>query len=240
MPNYYGPRIVTNGLVLCLDAANPKSYPGSGTAWTDLSGNRYDGTLTNGPIFYNINGGRIDFDGTNDVCTTSVVPGSASIPTNSFTYEVWCRPAATINLPAEATSGTAALSTQMTVIGPINYASNSGAGLSVGTNGICVLEHGSSYLPSLLTATVTISNTLISQIVAVYTNKQTSLYINGTFVKTGLTSLKTTVYADFTQVGNGPYSPFSGSISIAKVYSRALSATEIRQNYNTNKGRFKL
>jgi hypothetical protein len=35
----YNPRTITDGLVLCLDAANSKSYPGSGTTWTDLSGN---------------------------------------------------------------------------------------------------------------------------------------------------------------------------------------------------------
>jgi hypothetical protein len=235
-----GPKILTNGLVLCLDAANRKSYAGSGTIWRDLSANDYSGSLTGGPTFNTTNGGRMEFDGADDVCTTSVVSPSAGIPTNNFTYEVWCRPAGTINLATEATSGTTALSSERTVIGPINYGSNSGAGLSVGTNGICVIEHGSSYLPSLLTATVTISNTLISQIIAVYTNKQPSLYINGTFIKTGLTSLKTTVYGDFKQVGSGPYSPFLGSISIAKVYNRVLSLTEIKQNYDANKGRFGL
>ena len=63
---YYGPRIVSNGLVLCLDAANKRSYPGTGTTWTDLSGNSNNGTLTNGPTFSSANGGHIVFDGTND------------------------------------------------------------------------------------------------------------------------------------------------------------------------------
>ena len=45
MPNNYGPRLVTDGLVLCLDAGNSKSYPGSGTAWNDLSRNGNNGTL---------------------------------------------------------------------------------------------------------------------------------------------------------------------------------------------------
>jgi hypothetical protein len=48
----YNPRIVTDGLVLALDAGNPKSYPGSGTTWTDLSGNGNNGTLVNG-VGYN-------------------------------------------------------------------------------------------------------------------------------------------------------------------------------------------
>ena len=63
---YYGPRIVSNGLVLCLDAANKRSYPGTGTTWTDLSGNSNNGTLTNGPTFSAGNMGSILFDGTND------------------------------------------------------------------------------------------------------------------------------------------------------------------------------
>ena len=60
----YNPKIVTDGLVLCLDAANKRSYPGSGTTWIDKVGGN-DGTLTNGPTFGGGNGGVIEFDGTN-------------------------------------------------------------------------------------------------------------------------------------------------------------------------------
>ena len=59
----HSPRIVTNGLVLCVDAANPRSYPGAGTAWTDLSKQGNNGTLTNSPTFSRNNGGRFSFDG---------------------------------------------------------------------------------------------------------------------------------------------------------------------------------
>ena len=62
----YSPKIVTDGLVLYLDAANNRSYPGSGTTWTDLSRGGNNGTLTNGPTFNGANGGSIVFDGTND------------------------------------------------------------------------------------------------------------------------------------------------------------------------------
>lgn len=66
MGYYSGPRIITNGLVLHLDAANKKSYPGTGTTWFDLSGNNNHGTLTNGPTYSSVNGGVIVFDGVND------------------------------------------------------------------------------------------------------------------------------------------------------------------------------
>ena len=58
MATNYNPSIVTDGLRFCLDAANTKSYPCSGTTWTDISGKNHDGTLTNGPTFSSDNGGR--------------------------------------------------------------------------------------------------------------------------------------------------------------------------------------
>ena len=57
-----GPKIVTDGLVLCLDAAIGKSYPGSGNTWYDLSGNGNNCTLYNSPSFLNDNIGCLDFD----------------------------------------------------------------------------------------------------------------------------------------------------------------------------------
>ena len=66
MVYHTGPKIVTNGLVLCLDAADRNSYPGSGASWLDLSGNGYNGTLTNGPTFSSDNAGVFSFDGSND------------------------------------------------------------------------------------------------------------------------------------------------------------------------------
>ena len=63
--------LVTDGLVLALDAGRTLSYSGSGTTWTDLSGNSNNGTLTNGPTFSSDNFGAIVFDGTNDYAVTS-------------------------------------------------------------------------------------------------------------------------------------------------------------------------
>jgi hypothetical protein len=65
MASKSGPDIIEDGLVLCLDAASKRSYPGTGTVWTDLKGGN-NGTLTNGPTFDAGNGGSIVFDGSND------------------------------------------------------------------------------------------------------------------------------------------------------------------------------
>ena len=62
-----GPNIITDGLVFMADAANPASYPGSGTTWKDLTITQNHGTLTNGPTFDSGNGGNIEFDGTSDI-----------------------------------------------------------------------------------------------------------------------------------------------------------------------------
>jgi hypothetical protein len=64
-------KIVTNGLVLALDAADKNSYPGSGTTWRDMSGNNSNSTLTNSPTFNSANGGSIVFDGVDDYTTTT-------------------------------------------------------------------------------------------------------------------------------------------------------------------------
>ncbi len=66
----YNPRIVTDGLVLCLDAANARSYPSTGSAWTDLI-NQKQATLRNGVSFDESNSGNILFDGTDDYYSTN-------------------------------------------------------------------------------------------------------------------------------------------------------------------------
>ena len=66
MASFSGPNLEVEGLVLCLDAANTNSYPGSGTTWTDTSGKGNDGTLTNGPTFSSDYGGKFNFDNSND------------------------------------------------------------------------------------------------------------------------------------------------------------------------------
>ena len=89
---YYGPRTITNGLVLALDAADKNSYVGSGTSWKDLSGNNYTGTLTNGPTFNGSNGGSISFDSTDDFVSVGNI-GTIT----SFTVLVWCYPTSVIS-----------------------------------------------------------------------------------------------------------------------------------------------
>ena len=83
----HSPRIVRDNIVQYLDAANTKSYPGSGTTWTDMSSRNRDGTLTNGPTFSTDNLGCFNFDGSNDYVNLNYVFTQAS-SANSYTVVV--------------------------------------------------------------------------------------------------------------------------------------------------------
>ncbi len=86
----HSPKIVTNGLVLCLDAGSPKSYGGSGTVWTDISRNGNNGTLVNGPTYSAANGGSIVFDGTNDyVSVNNIGTLLSTIGLGDFCFSFW-------------------------------------------------------------------------------------------------------------------------------------------------------
>ena len=86
MATNYSPRIVTNGLILCLDALDKKSYAGSGTTWTDRSGNGNNGSIS-GATFNSK--GYFELDGTNDKITT----GAKLSDTENGSIYLWCRPA---------------------------------------------------------------------------------------------------------------------------------------------------
>ena len=103
----YNPKIVTNGLILNLDAGNKKSYSGSGSVWYDLSGNNNNTVLTNGPTFSNTNSGNIVFDGIDDYVNIPYNASKISFPNDNATICVWFK---------SSTSGdnTGALVTQRT------------------------------------------------------------------------------------------------------------------------------
>lgn len=232
----HSPKISTNGLVFCLDAANLKSYPGSGTVWSDIVGTRV-GTLTNGPTFASDTYSRINFDGSNDYVLMDTDPSPA---VNSFTYEIWCTPTATHQIDSQSTSGTGGTSGQRYLLDATFFASpNSGSGISVGTNGVSVYEHAPSYMPALLVNTTAISSTIPTQIVVTYSSKQPSLYLNSNFIVSGSTSPRTNVYGSITYIGCNPsYGFFQGSIFLIRFYNRTLTAQEIKENFNALRGRF--
>ena len=99
MSGISGPKIITSGCVLSLDAADKLSYKGSGTSWYDLSGNSNTGTLTNGPTFSAGNQGNIVFDGVDDYLITANQPLTNN---SSFTLECFVNFVVLFPLPVES------------------------------------------------------------------------------------------------------------------------------------------
>ena len=165
-------------------------------------------------------GKSLHFDGVNDYVKVSSFDFATS---NNFTIDLWVKPEKTITLPTEATAGITGSTGQSYPLFPtlagaygVPDATHAGAGVSVGTNGICVFEHAGGYLPALLVHPVTISDW--TRVTVVYTNKQPSLYINGVLARTGLTSTRSFIHPPLRDIGssdNGShntYGPFQGSI----------------------------
>jgi hypothetical protein len=211
--------IVRNGLVLYLDAANINSYPGSGTTWTDLSGNGNNGTLTNGPTYSSANRGSIVFDGTNDevICTND-----ASVQITVGTISAW------INANSGNTGTNGILAKQ------------SAWGLFVTDNTLRAYDWGNS---ADRNTGITIGNSAWNYVAMTFTetigtpSNNAIIYLNGAAVLT--TTIKHSNHTVTVQVGEANAAQhFGGNIAQASVYNRVLSAGEILQNFNASRGRY--
>ena len=234
---YRGPNVVTNGLVLNLDAANTKSYVSGSTVWRDLSGNNYSGSLVNGPLFSSGSGGGIVFDGIDD----RVEGSTSNIIPNSWTVNCWL-------VHTKTTTGGVFVSKSG---GPPNYDQNlilAWATASVvdnrfyisgkTTTGVYYLACSSSFNP----VTGSVYN-LVGCFDA--TTTTLSLYVNGVIDNTKVVgSLFTTGSNLPIQIGCSdgtiPGNFARGTIYNVQIYNRALSASEVAQNYNAQKSRFNL
>ena len=230
MPINYNPRIVTDGLVLYVDAANTKSYPGSGTTWTDMTGRGNTGTLTNGPTYSSANGGSIVFDGSNDYVNFSFVNPFAE------TIIVWARSAtSTWNKDGWISSSRRE---NGHIIHPVNY---SGPSKNVE---YYVLNSSGSYT---LIGLVTPSDITIPHMYAYTTNGSNlhKAYFDGSEVASSSTSITRTStpssqdwYVGLDTDVGGRYG--NGNIYIVMRYNRALSAAEVSQNFNALRSRFSI
>ena len=232
----HSPRIVTDGLVLCLDGANIKSYPGSGSTWTDISDKGNNGTLANGAAFDSGNKGSINLDGTNDAITVSYSEslecGSALISCEAWVYF----DALDDGFPIIVKRG--------------NGASNNDRPYNLGL-------HGDGYMRWILTdngSGLTVCDTDVIfeagrwyHVVGTHDKSHSRIYLNGIKVKkvsSSITELETSNHNTPTRIGwrhtNSGVIYGNGKVATARIYSKALTATEVLQNYNANKGRFGL
>ena len=254
---YANGKIVTDGLVLCLNAADKNSYPGSGTTWTDISGNGNNGTLTNGPTFSSTNGGSIVFDGVDDYTGLSTSTGLLNLG-SAFTISGWIKLTSTSqDLGILFSSLNVNLSTNTQGVGfywrRINeYSMNSNTirlqfGLNAwawqvfASNGISITDTNWHYIVVSASSINTSSPTI-------------TFYIDGTAqsgtrwdagsvgpINYGTNANSLRLSSIYTADSPGYQTNYSANnISNLLIYTRALSATEILQNYNAQKSRFGL
>ena len=223
MATNYNPKIVTDGLVLCLDAANTKSYPGSGTTWTDISGKGYDGTLTNGPTFSSNYGGNIVLDGSNDFVTG--VHNSELNLRNDVTVERWFR-------------RTGGASNWVRIFGKGNSSDRTyGLWYHVNNNYFLYQRYGPSSINVMPTIPVVLNTWY--HMVGTSSGSNHTLYLNGVNVGTGSLSQTFHSSTDPYKVGSfdGSYHHI-GDVSNCRIYNRGLSEAEVKQNYNAHKWRY--
>ena len=225
----HSPQISLNGLTLCLDAGNPKSYPGAGTTWTDLSGRAGIGTLTNGPTYSSANGGSIVFDGTNDYVIGNTPSG--------------------LNLSQPCSVNTWVYFNNFSKIDPrIIEVQDSSYSIQIIRDGATTrfATKNSNFQSGLTATTWFVPSTSTWYNISVVwqpSTSSTTLYLNGI--------LQSSVGSTLVGAGNqankyvlGDRSDFvgttqlAGRISNTSIYNRALSAAEVSQNFNALRGRF--
>ncbi len=220
----HSPSIVTSGLVLCVDAGNPRSYPGTGTSWNDAVSSGYNFTLINGPTYSSSNLGYFTFDGVNDIATAGY---NTALDTQTPTVEVWVK---------------------------TNSLNQNGFWFEKGTvnSQYSLFQEGTAIqwrmniggITQLSTASSVISTSAWAQVVGTYTTGSRILYVNGVQVnsdtQTGTIATNSSGMSIGAYGGNSGSNAYwyNGALSICRVYSQALTATQVLQNFNATRGRY--
>ena len=223
----YGPRIVTEGLVLALDAADRNSYPGSGTTWTDLSGNGNNATISGTSVWNDTYGGQFDFGDVAQITQYIILPHQAAQSTGtSYTMEFWMKPVSSSE----------------------KYFCSM-ASSDAGNNYFLLQQNSTSFQRFGGTGSISYSNNEILQFCVVRNGSDT-----GTFYKNGGNAISSTSITVINGVANGGWmlnqeqdtvggsfdanQNYRGAFMIVKLYNKALTASEIQQNFNALRGRF--
>ncbi len=235
MATHYNPKIVTDNLVLYLDAANAKSYPGSGTAWKDLSGKGHDATLVSSPPHSTTNGGYFYFDGsTNDYATLPAI----DLTGNELTFNIW-----TLTLDASNVSSLIFLgdsgdssgwSGRQLNVHSLPY-SNTAFYFDKGFDGSTVDRLSGSLSFSDYQGWVNWTFT------ANASTGSMKMYRNGTLFNsaTGKTKTLGNANGDIRRIARGATAAtYNGYISNLQLYKQELSSTEVTQNFNAIRNRF--
>ena len=220
-----GPKLVTNGLVFCVDAADKNSYIGSGTTWTDVSGNAYNGTLTNGPTFNGSNGGGIVFDGVDDYADFGNVLASLT----NLSLECF------VKFGTQSTSFNGIISK---TLNNTNGWEIRTAGYTSTTTTAQFRYVGDNAAPDFGALT----NGVWYHLVATGALSSQLVYINGSIYNSGTYAGTPSANSNSLVIGRLAYAGLYANMSLGcvRIYNRVLTASEILQNYSVLKTRFGL
>ena len=219
MSVFANPNIVSSGLVLCYDAGNPRSYPGSGSSWYDASNNGNVGSILNGPTYSSNNLGYLSFDGVNDYVDTGKTATQLGVYDADYTFEAWV-------YPTDLTS-------DRTMFGTDQTATRQGMHLVFRSGAIYQGHFASDF--SAGTATLNGWNNI--SYTYVKSSGAASIYKDGVLQGTGtIASFIGTTNILIARWASSYY--FVGPGAVYKIYNRTLSAQEILQNYNALRGRY--
>lgn len=223
-----GVNIVNNGLILCLDSANTRSYNGISNTWYDLSKSFNNGILMNGVTFSSVNGGVMVFDGVNDYVTLS------NRTTTSFTLGCW------IKTTANSLSGSQGYEGNGIIWSDVGGIANDF--ILAALNNKAVWFTGD--VTTTISSTTTINTGSWFYVTATKNGSDNTkkIFINGVLESSGVSS--STLLTDNSNIIIGGNTIdnryFNGSISMVHIYNRVLTTTEIEQNYNALKKRYDL
>jgi hypothetical protein len=231
-----GPDVSESGLVLALDAGNSKSYPGSGTTWTDLSGQNNHFTLYNSPSFAN---GYLNFDGTNQYARSSSTLDLSSF--NSVTVEIGMRVNTTVSPSGMAFEHSSDWNTQSMGFGLVPNSTGSLTYTSNSHHTNQVSGSGPFNYDGVLNTDITIHTNIWSKVVDstgrnAYINSVQRNVLSGSNTTSSYSSFRN----DFLYVSSrGGTSTFANHrVYFIRVYGRKLTAQEVQQNYNATRGRY--
>lgn len=225
MATNYSPKVVTDGMVLYLDAANGRSYPGSGTTWYDLSDTGHSIALTNGPSYLSDVNGSFLFDGVNDY---GVIPYSDSLNNTNTTMSVWIKSTFIVG-PRARHYIFDGLSHYTMIFVDEPYEIN------------FVVRVSGSYIYAIY-SDVSVSSDSWINIVGTYDGEYVNLYVNGVLeastYRAGVINSASGVGRVMDYIG-GTYNT-EGLASSFMMYNRGLTAGEVKQNFDAARSRFGL
>ena len=227
----HSPSIITSGLRFCYDAANLKSYPGSGSTWFDASGNGFNASLTNGIGYSSSNLGSMVMDGVDDIIYAPSVNTIGAMPNQ--TYEIWVKSPGLG--PGNSIGGLICPD-----YGQISYIAPDGSIVYYLYN-----SDTSSYVAYLNTTGVNCFDNQWHHIVCTRNNTNASVYVDNVVRASGSGGGSwsgSTIWSGMAiSIGNNPNNvglKLLGNISVAQIYNTYFTAEQVSQNYNALRGRY--